>query len=113
MLAKKFLLTKKDIKIFFRSRTSYCAGSIVRLRTRRVIRPYTRWAFVIASKVRKNAVARNTTRRRMAEVSRHIQPKIPTGIEIVFFLTLLDKKAPSTKQLRDDMIQTLQRCGIL
>lgn len=113
MLAKKFLLTKKDIGVFFRSPTRLCAGSAVRLRFRRSGHFIARWAFVVSSKVRKNAVARNTTRRRMAEIARHLQPIIARGFDLVFFASLQDKKALSTKKLRNDMIQTLQRCGAL
>lgn len=126
MLAKKFLLTKKDIGVFFRSPTRLCAGSVVRLRfcrgapartergsARSGGHPITRWAFIISSKVRKNAVARNTTRRRMAEIARHLQPIIAHGFDLVFFASLQDKKALSTKKLRNDIIQTLQRCGAL
>jgi len=123
MFAKKFLLTNKDIGVFFRSKTRLCAGSVVRLRFRRRAParteprsggcPATRWAFVVSSKVHKNAVARNATRRRMAEIARHLQPNVMRGLELIFFTSLQNKKAPSTKQLRSDMIQTLQQCGVL
>lgn len=126
MLAKKFLLTKKDIKAFSRSKTRLCAGSVVCLRFRRYLTantehrsvrygelPITRWAFVVSSKIRKNAIARNITRRRMAEIARYLQPKIIPGLELVFFISLQDKKALSTKRLRNDIIQIFQQCGVL
>lgn len=115
MLAKRFLLTKKDIGAFFRSKTRLCAGFAIHLRFRHNANSITttRWAFVVSSKVRKNAVARNTTRRRMAEIARHIQQNVAPGFDLVFFVSLRDKKALSTKQLYKDIIQTLQRCGAL
>ena len=117
MLAKKFLLTKKDIGVFARSRTLQYLGSRVRLRAclgRHVTRVHrARFAFVVSSKVRRNAFARNAMRRRMAEIVRHLQPNMKAGGEFVFFLTLHDKKAPSTKQLKDDIIRLLKQCGVL
>ncbi len=72
-----------------------------------------KWAFVVSSSIKKNAVARNLTRRRMAEAADSLRDEIKKNHHFVFFFKLTGKKPPSYQKLKSDMIKTLSLCGAL
>ena len=112
MLKKQLRLGKKELEGFFNNRSRSFPGDLLRLK----VSPRdgkSKWAFVVSSSVKKNAVARNLTRRRMAETATTFQDKITKNYNLVFFFKLESKKAPSFKKIKDDMIKTLSLCGAL
>ena len=112
MLKKNLRLSKKDLEKFFKQRSRSFFGDFLRLRALLVIST-TKWAFVVSSSITKNAVARNLTRRRMAEIAQSFDGKLKKDYHLVFFLKLISKKAPSFIELKNDMIKTLSLCGAL
>ncbi len=114
MLPKQSRLDTKALASFFRERSSFYKGALVTLRVRKTKNHSNRWAFLVSSTIKKNAVARNTTKRRMREIARALTPKVTTqGLDIVFLLKINSKRPPSFRALQDDMIQTLNQWGIL
>lgn len=113
MLKKSQRLKKKDIENFFKNRfKSFKLGGIL-LRVAKNDEKIPRFAFMVSSSIKKNAVARNLTRRRMSEIARSILPKISNGLDFVFSLKLSQKKSPSFASLKNDMINLLSICGAL
>ena len=104
---------KKDIEKFFEGRfRNYKFGSVL-LRVARNESKMPMFAFIISSSLKRNAVARNLTRRRMSEIAVELAPKINNGLNLVFSFKLSQKKAPSFQGLKDDMINLLSLCGAL
>lgn len=113
MLKKPQRLKKNDIEKFFKNKfKSFKLGGIL-LRIAQNHEKTPRFAFMVSSSIKKNAVARNLTRRRMSEIARSIQPKISNGFDFIFSLKLSGKKAPSFASLKNDMINLLSTCGAL
>ncbi|MEK7502896.1 MAG: ribonuclease P protein component [Patescibacteria group bacterium] len=114
MLKKSQRLSRKDLEKFFKGKfRSYGRGQLM-------LRVYwgdsgesPRFAFVVSSLIKRNAVARNLTRRRMAEISQELSPKIKGRTDLVFSFKLTGKTAPSFKSLKSDMIELLSICGAL
>lgn len=114
MLPKKERLGRKDIELFFREKTKTYRGSVLLLKIKkRTTKKDVRWAFAISSAIKKNAVARNKTRRRMNEIAENLKGSIPAGLDMVFLIKLNTKQPPSFKTLKDDMIHILKSCGAL
>ena len=103
---------RRDIGEFFKKKSRSFYGGLLRLKALPA-NGETKWAFMVSSSVKKNAVARNLTRRRMAEAAGDIQGKMKKGYYLVFFFKLENKKAPSYQGLKGDMIKTLSLCGAL
>ena len=106
-------LSKKDLKEFFGKRPRVFRGNLLLLRISPQNLGFSRAAFVISSSVKRNAPARNLTRRRINEVVRLILPEIKKGLDLVFSHKLENKKAPSFKALKDDILKLLSLCGAL
>ena len=114
MLPKKERLGRKDIELFFREKTKTYKGSVLLLKIKkRTTSKDVRWAFAISSAIKKNAVARNKTRRRMNEIAENLKESIQGGLDMVFLIKLNTKRPPSFKTLKDDMIHILKSCGVL
>lgn len=113
MLPKNERLSRKDIELFFREKTSFYKGKILALKIIRKKHNGIRWAFAISSGIKKNAVARNKTRRRMNEIAQILKGSAQKGVDMVFLIKLNTKQSPSFKVLKDDMIQILKSCGVL
>jgi|SRR3989344_394829 len=106
-------LSKKDLKEFFGKRPRVFHGNLLLLRVCPQNLGFSRTAFIISSSVKRNAPARNLTRRRISEVVRLILPEIKKGLDLVFSHKLENKKAPSFKVLKDDILKLLSLCGAL
>lgn len=113
MLSKTYRLGKQDVSLFFKRNFRVVRGDIVLLRASENKKGISRWAFIVSSAVTKSASTRNLVRRRMSAVADVCKDTIIPGIDVVFSLTLRERLPPSYKNLKDDMIQTLTRCGIL
>ncbi len=113
MLPKQSRLNRKDLEVFFRGKTRFYKGSMLNLKIHKSANSKVQWAFVVSSDIKKNAVARNKTRRRMNDIAFKLQSSIIGGWDLVFMLRLQKKQPPSFKVLQDDMIQTLKQCGAL
>lgn len=113
MLKKSQRLGKRDIENFFKNRfKSYRLRGIV-LRVSKNESKIPRFAFIVSSSIKRNAVARNLTRRRMAEITQELSPKINNNLDMVFSFKLSGKKSPSFISLKNDIIELLSLCGIL
>lgn len=106
-------MKKKDIDRFFAERFKVYRAKKTTLRISRNGLNVLRTAFIISSGVKKNAVARNKTRRRMSEIVRSLFPHIKIGYDLIFSYKLEDKKAPSFEDLKNDIIKLLTLCGAL
>jgi len=112
MLKKSLRLGKRDLEGFFKAKSRFCPGNLLQMRFLPAAEA-TKWAFVVSSSVKKNAVARNLVRRRMAEIARDLGDQIKKNADLVFFLKLGEKKTPSYEKLKNDMIRILTICGFL
>jgi|SRR3989344_4074772 len=112
MLKKSQRLTKKDIERFFSGKFKSCKLGDILLRVGKNENSAPRFAFIVSSSVKRNAVARNLTRRRMSEISKELSPKINNGLDLVFSFKLLSKKAPSFGVLKEDMEKLLELSNI-
>jgi len=106
-------MDKKELGIFFKEKSRFFRGNLISLKISKNSLDQLKWAFVVSSAIKKNAVARNTVRRRMNEVAQEINPSIFKKFNIVVIFRLNDKKPPSFRALKDDMIRTLAICGAL
>jgi len=113
MLKKSQRLAKKDIERFFAGRFKNYKLNNILLRVARNESGAPKFAFIVSSSIKRNAVARNLLRRRMSEISKELSPGINKGLDLVFSFKLLQKKAVPFKQLKDDMIKLLSLCGAL
>lgn len=113
MLPKQERLGRKEIELFFREKTNSHKGRILLLKIKKRKNKNVRWAFTISSGIKKNAVARNKTCRRMNEIAKNLKGSIQEGFDIVFLIKLNTKQSPSFKILKDDMIHMLKSCGAL
>lgn len=113
MLPKELRLGRKDLEEFFREKNRFYKGNMIDCRVHKSKKNHVRWAFVVSSDVKKNAVARNKARRRMNDVASRLQKTIIGGWVFVFLLRLHNKQSPSFGVLQDDMIQILKQCGAL
>ena len=84
MLAKKHrLAAERDFsRIFKRGRSMFVHGLGIRFVPNGLVQ--SRIAFTISTKVSKDAVVRNTLRRRLRETMRKILPVLAPGYDIVF-----------------------------
>ncbi|MEK7559730.1 MAG: ribonuclease P protein component [Patescibacteria group bacterium] len=106
-------MTKQDIERFFSAKfKTYRAQNII-LRISKNRLNTLRTAFIVSSAVKKNAVARNKTRRRMNEILKFLLPNIKSGYDLVFSYKLENKKPPSFKDLKNGIIELLTLCGAL
>ncbi len=106
-----FKLSKKEVKEFFESRPRVFYGRLLLLRV--IPQKEIKAAFIIGSAVKRNAPARNLTRRRMSEIVRTAIPDFKKNFYMTFSYRLKNKKAPSFKDLKDDIIKLLFACGAL
>lgn len=113
MLKKSQRLGKRDIEKFFKGKFKVFKSGEILLRAKRGDEKVLKFAFIISSSIKRNAVARNLTRRRMSEIAKELAPKISGGLELVFSFKLLQKRAPSFSSLKSDMINLLSTCGAL
>jgi ribonuclease P protein component len=113
MLPKQERLGRKDIKILFGERTSFYKGKILSLKIKKRRDKNIRWAFSVSSTIKKNAPARNKTRRRLSESACVLGSLITQGADMFFMTKLTTKHPPSYKALKDDMIYILKSCGVL
>lgn len=113
MLPKKERLGRKDIELFFREKTRFYKGKLITLKIRKRSSNGIRWAFIISSTIKKNAVARNKVRRRMNEIAQILKESIHDGFDLVFLIKLNTKRPTSFLTLKDDMIHVLKLCGAL
>lgn len=106
-------LNKKDLKEFFNKRSRVFRGNLLILRVAQQNQGFSRTAFIISSAVKRNAPARNLTRRRISEVVRLILPNAKKDLDLVFSYKLENKKAPSFANLKNDILNLLSSCGAL
>lgn len=106
-------LSKKDLKEFFNKHPRIFRGNLLLLRVVPQNQDFSRVAFIISSAVRRNAPARNLTRRRMSEITRSILPEVKKRLDLVFSYKLENKKAPSFRNLKNDILKLLSLCGAL
>lgn len=113
MLKKHDRLSAKELKSFFSQKTRSYHGTVLMMRVHKRQDKLARWAFVVSNTIKKNAVARNSVRRRMGSIAEKLQKHIVGGWDIVFFIKLVKKQSPSSQVLQDDMIKVLTLCGAL
>ncbi len=113
MLSKQHRLDRKNLELFFRGKTSFYNGKNIILRIGRTKNKKVRWAFIVSSSIKKNAVARNKVRRRMNEIARELHNSINNEFDLVFLIKLNTKQSISFKTIKNDIIQILKSCGVL
>ena len=106
-------MKRKEIEAFFKRRFRVYRAKTIILRVSENRLNVLKVAFIVSSVVKKNAVARNKTKRRMIEIVRGLFPSIKTGYDLVFSYKLESKKAPSFESLKNDIINLLILCGAL
>lgn len=104
-------MTKKDIERFFAGRFKTYRAQKTTLRISKNNLNSARTAFIVSSAVKKNAVARNKTRRRITEVVRLLN--LSPGKDFVFSIKLEDKKPYSFKFIKEEIEKLLKLCGVL
>lgn len=104
-------MTKKDIERFFAGKFRTYRAQKTMLRVSKNNSNFVRKSFMVSSVVKKNAVARNKTRRRMTEIVRSMN--LLPGHDFVFSLKLEEKKPYSFKFLEEEIKKLLRLCGAL
>lgn len=112
-MKKNFYLGRKELQLFFKQKSVGFRGKFVSMRVQRKKDAKTQFAIIISSKIHKNAVARNKTRRRIKEIIRPLKNKIKEEYNIAFFVSLSNKQAPSFNDLRYDIIYLLKKADLL
>lgn len=102
MLAKKFRLTdKRDFqKVQDKGKTFQSSNFGIAIFERNDDNP-TRFAFVISTKISKDAVDRNTIRRHMSETVRLLTNYIKNGCDVVFLAKTSIIKVPADTLVRE------------
>lgn len=70
-----------------------------------------RFAFVVSTKIAKNAVDRNAVKRRLRESLRHIVVEVKDGLDIVFLAKTSIVRIPS-EQIAREVRQAVRASGI-
>lgn len=104
-------MTKKEIEKFFAGRFKTYRATKTILRIQKNNLNSARIAFIVSSAVKKNAVARNKTRRRMSEITRKID--LNPGADLIFSVKLTDKRPYLFKFLKEEIEKLLKLCGAL
>ena len=104
-------MTKKEIERFFAGRFKTYKAEKTILRVQKNNLNFARTAFIVSSAVKKNAVARNKTRRRMGEIVRKIC--LNSSADFIFSIKLTDKRSYSFKFLKEEIEKLLKLCGVL
>lgn len=103
MLKKALRLSGADLVKIFQSKTRSFRGKIVSVRVSRNEKQKNRFAFIASGPKNRGAALRNLAKRRMSEAARSFLKTIPLGRDVVFFIKLLKKKAPSFKEIKEDI----------
>src|SRR3989344_79120 len=103
MLKKASRLGRADLAKVFMSKTRSFRGKIVSVRVSLNNKQKTRFAFIVPGPKKRGAALRNLARRRMSEAAKSFLKAIPAGRDIVFFIKLLERKAPSFAEIREDI----------
>lgn len=113
MLAKKYRLSSKaDYKRVEEEGNIYQMPDFgVAVFDRKDLNP-PRFAFVISTKIAKDAVDRNTIRRHMSETIRLMTGYIKDGLDIVFLAKTSILKIPASELVRE-VRQSVKDCGLL
>lgn len=117
MLKKIYRLKRKEIELFFGSKSRYARGKLVSVKYRRTTNKISRFAFVVSSPKKRFAAKRNLLRRRLSEIVRRKLGEIPTGPDgtvgagwdIVFFLKPKGPQIPTFRELKEDIEYVLSR----
>lgn len=102
MLAKKFRLTEKHdfIKVQELGKTFQFSSFGIAILDRKDTSP-TRFAFIISTKIAKDAVDRNTIRRHMSETVRLLTNYIKPGQDVVFLAKSNIIRVPADTLVRE------------
>lgn len=102
MLAKKYRLTEsRDFKKVQETGTTYQSANFgIAILDRKDTNP-SRFAFIISTKIAKDAVDRNTIRRHMSETVRLLTNYIKDGMDVVFLAKTSIVKVPADGIVRE------------
>ena len=110
MLKKALRLGRADLAKIFRSKTRSFRGKIISARILHNEKQKNRFAFIVSGPKNRGAVLRNLTKRRMSEAVKSFlktilpaRPPDRRGRGVVFFIKLSERKAPSFKEIKEDI----------
>lgn len=112
MLNKALHIGKKDINAFIKSKSKLARGELVYLRFAPNNKEITRWAFVVSTSSKRSAVIRNLTRRRMNEIAGILGKNMQKGWDLVFFVKIKNRLAPSYSSLKEHMTLILKKVSL-
>lgn len=113
MLAKKFRLTQsRDFRKVQETGTTYQSPNFgIAMLDRHDTDP-TRFAFVISTKISKDAVDRNTIRRHMSETVRLLTNYVKDGMDVVFLAKTSIIKVPADGIVRE-VREAIKESGLM
>ena len=103
MLKKALRLGRADLAKIFKSKTRSFRGKIVSVIVFRNDKQKNRFAFIVSGPKNRGAALRNLARRRMSEAAKSFLKTIPIGRDVVFFIKLSERFAPSFKEIKEDI----------
>ena len=110
MLKKTFRLNRADLAKLFRSKTRSFRGKIISVRTLNNERQANRFAFIVSGPKNRGAALRNLVKRRVSEAAKSFlktmhAARLPDGQgrDVVFFIKLSERFAPSFKEIKEDI----------
>ena len=112
MLAKKYRLTGSGdfAKVQASGKTFQSENFGVAILDRKDLNP-PRFAFVVSTKIAKDAVDRNTIRRHMSETVRLMTTEIKNGLDVVFLAKTSIMRIPADGIVRE-VRAAVRACGI-
>jgi len=103
MLKKALRLGRADLAKIFRLKTRSFRGKIVSVRVFRNEKQKNRFAFIVSGPKNRGAALRNLVKRRVSEAAKSFIKTIPIGRDVVFFIKLSERKAPSFAEIKEDI----------